>query len=146
VRSPIPPTGASFLATMPRAEHAAILQEYMNADEEHMDDDEESYDDDEEEQYMSELYADAYAPVAQALASLTVAVEARANQQVPLPPIQLRGIQSVTLDIRRAHANLEKAFIAGNFPVIESEQSFLAFYQNELAALRERLQGSCQRY
>jgi hypothetical protein len=158
VASSVPQTGASLLAGMPPAEQAAILQaakeqfiSELNADEGHMDDDEESYDDDnDEEQYESKLLADAFAPVAQALARLEAAVAVRADQQVPLPPIPrpipLRGIEIVTLDIRRSQANIDRARLAGNIAVVQIEQNFLAFFQIEFAALRERLQGSRQRY
>jgi hypothetical protein len=94
------------------------------------------------EEYVKEFWRpDVFAPVAQALASLAAATAARANQQVPLPPILPRGIGMVAMDVREAQANIDAARIAGNTPLVEVEQSLLAVYQNELAVINERVQG-----
>jgi hypothetical protein len=152
VASPVPQTGALLLAGMPPAEQAAILQaakeqliselfgDCVNADEGHMDDDDESYDDDDEEQYESKLLADAFAPVAQALARLEAAVAFRADQQVSLVSPPLRGIHLIVFDVRQAQASFDLAKVAGNAALIQVELSLLAAFQIELSATLARLQ------
>ena len=123
------------------AEHHAAEEGYMDDGEENMDDDDELMDDFMQLHQLHRQFLGLQAPLAQAIANLATA----ATQPEPLPPIILRGIGMVAMDIRGAQANIDAARIAGNTPLVEVEQSLLAVYQNELAAINERVQWGRQR-